>query len=758
MRKDSILVAVFCVLFLGHPFTASAQQAEPVPMARFDGRQVIRVDVQTAEQMQALEAMGLDLWSCHPRRGAVDFMVTPEQKDAVATAGFDFRTYIENVQALIDGERVNVPRGAGFFSDYHPYDEIVTYLNGLAAAHPGLAEMVNVGTSLEGRTIWAIRVTGPDNIGSKPAIFFHGTQHAREWIASMVPCYIADRLLNQYGVDGEITELVDSVEWYLLPVLNPDGYEYTHTTNRLWRKNRRNNGDLTYGVDLNRNWGYGWGDDSGSSAFGSSEQYRGTAPFSEPETQAARDFVLAHPNLVAEIDFHNYSQMILWPFASTEELSDHDGTFAYVGGNMQQAIFDVHGKNYTAGPTYTTIYPVSGGSTDWFYGDQGMWAFGWELRDTGIYGFLLPPEQIIPTCEENLQAVLFLTQWVTNPIWIQPSPFLPSVIPSGSATTVTSRVIPIADVVDPAATELYYRESPADVFAAIAMAPMGGEMFAADLPPAGCGSTPEFYFAAASVTGGSASSPVDAPVDSYFYDVVDMPLADNFETDQGWTVSGDASAGHWERGVPANGLRGDPSEDFDGSGQCYLTENAAGNSDVDGGTTILTSPVMDLSGGATITFGVWFNDYPFGLLGEGDVLTVEAATDAAGTNWQLLQTYDTAHYEWRSASIDVGIDIPATETVRVRFSVSDMPTGDIVEAAIDAFNVTSLNCGTMSVPGDVTGDGEVNLLDFATFAGCFGFSAPGPICAPAEFDASDIDGSGTIDLTDFATLALNFEQ
>ena len=121
MRKSSLLIAGFCVLFLGHPSTVFSQRAEPAPMARFDGRQVIRVDVQSAEQMQALEAMGLDLWSCHPRRGAVDYMVTPEQKDAVAAAGFDFRTFIDNVQALIDGERADVPRGAGFFDDYHPY-------------------------------------------------------------------------------------------------------------------------------------------------------------------------------------------------------------------------------------------------------------------------------------------------------------------------------------------------------------------------------------------------------------------------------------------------------------------------------------------------------------------------------------------------------------------------------------------------------------------------------------------------------------
>src|SRR5690606_2987818 len=137
---------------------------------------------------------------------------------------------------------------------------------------------------IQGREIFEVKITGPGG-GSKPKVVLNGCQHAREWLSPMSVCWAAEQLALGDGVDGQITALLDSVEVHLIPVVNPDGYEFSHDLSRYWRKNRRNNGDGTFGVDLNRNWAYQFGGAS-SSGSGSSEEYRGTAAFSEPETAA----------------------------------------------------------------------------------------------------------------------------------------------------------------------------------------------------------------------------------------------------------------------------------------------------------------------------------------------------------------------------------------------------------------------------------------------------------------------------------------
>ena len=123
----------------------------------------------------------------------------------------------------------------------------------------------------------------------------------------MTNMYAAQQLLGQYGTDNSISEMLDEVDFFVIPVVNPDGYEYTWSSpsRRYWRKNRRVNANGSIGVDLNRNWGAGWGG-GGSSGIAASDIYRGTAPFSEPETQAMRDFYQSNPNVVSNIDFHAF--------------------------------------------------------------------------------------------------------------------------------------------------------------------------------------------------------------------------------------------------------------------------------------------------------------------------------------------------------------------------------------------------------------------------------------------------------------------
>src|SRR5205814_3666495 len=130
---------------------------------------------------------------------------------------------------------------------------------------PDLASKLTVGISTQGRTIYGMRISGPGAPGSKPAMIFDGCQHAREWIAVMVPMYIADALVRNYDTNPTIKSLVDHLEIFIVPIVNVDGYEFTYAVggNRLWRKNRRDNSSVpggagTFGVDLNRNWSVAW--------------------------------------------------------------------------------------------------------------------------------------------------------------------------------------------------------------------------------------------------------------------------------------------------------------------------------------------------------------------------------------------------------------------------------------------------------------------------------------------------------------------
>src|SRR5690606_33568204 len=163
-------------------------------------------------------------------------------------------------------------------------------------------------------TIWALRI----GAGSGTPILVNGTLHAREWIAAMVSTCVADRLVRDYDRDPQIRAFVDRTNLWVVPVVNPDGYQYSWSTNRYWRKNRR----ASHGVDLNRNFSVAWGG-SGSSSNKAAQDYRGEHEFSEPESIAIRDLA-KRERIALHIDFHSYGQMLLYPWDYTgKPTKDH---------------------------------------------------------------------------------------------------------------------------------------------------------------------------------------------------------------------------------------------------------------------------------------------------------------------------------------------------------------------------------------------------------------------------------------------------
>ena len=310
-------------------------------------------------------------------------------------------------------------------SNYHNYTELTAEINRLVAANgPGSAKNImsasSIGTTYEGRQIHLVKIS--DNVGSdeaEPEVLFTANQHAREHLTVEMALYLMNELTSQYGVDSTITNLVNTREIWIAPSLNPDGAEFdvsTPPTYRLWRKNRQPNpGSANIGTDLNRNWDYNFGCCGGSSGLTSSETYRGPFAFSAPETARVRDFTNGRvqggvQQIRTAIDFHTYSELVLWPFGYTTAdtapglSKDERDTFATLGTQMASL------NGYTPEQA-SDLYITDGSIGDWQWGVHKIWAYTFEMFPrTSNPGFYPADENIAAQTARNRSAVLALLQ------------------------------------------------------------------------------------------------------------------------------------------------------------------------------------------------------------------------------------------------------------------------------------------------------------------------------------------------------------
>jgi carboxypeptidase T len=371
---------------------------------RYDGHAVVRVDATTPADVEHVEAIADEVWTHRPGPGPIDVRVAPQRMAELAALGLPLEIRVPDVQARIDAERDRLAarpdpqEGGDFFADFRDYAEVMAKLDAMAAAAPDVAEVVDIGTSLEGRPIKGLRI---GNAGA-PAVLYTGTMHAREWLATMVAMCVADAYVSGYGSDAHVTELLDELEIVVLPMINNDLYVVSWTSDRYWRKNTRDG----YGVDLNRNFGYAWGGE-GASGYPYDETFYGDGPFSEPESAALRDFVEGHGGFVAHIDFHSFAQLVLYPWGHTYDAAPDAADLSSIASAMAGAIAGQTGYDY-APIQGSDLYPASGVVDDWSYGDHAMMAFTIELRGDD---FVVPPSEIAPACAENVAAALTLADW-----------------------------------------------------------------------------------------------------------------------------------------------------------------------------------------------------------------------------------------------------------------------------------------------------------------------------------------------------------
>jgi len=302
---------------------------------------------------------------------------------------------------------------------YHNYEEMTAAIWQAAAAHPDITRVYTIGVTLEGRPIPALKISDDPQTDdpAEPAVLFFGLTHAREHL-TVEMCLAIIRLFTEaYGADPALTNLVNTREIWVIPNVNGDGGEFDIEGGyyHYWRKNRRPNTDGSYGVDLNRNYGYRWGCCGGSSSVPSAETYRGPVPFSEPETQAVRDFVLAHPDITAAITFHTYGELILYPFGYT--YADLPDDMDPADREAFVALADRMAATNGYRPQQASdLYITSGDAVDWLYGERGIFAFTFEMYPTSWNPGFYPPATVIEAqTRRNHAAVIALTAAADNP-------------------------------------------------------------------------------------------------------------------------------------------------------------------------------------------------------------------------------------------------------------------------------------------------------------------------------------------------------
>lgn len=297
--------------------------------------------------------------------------------------------------------------GTGSMGGFYTFAQLQTILDNMRALYPNLiTSKVSLGNSIENRPIYMIKISdNPDVDENEPELMMNALHHAREPMSLTQLVFFMWHLLENYNTDPEIKTLLNSSELYILPCLNPDGYVYNQTTNPngggMWRKNRRPNSGGSYGVDLNRNYGYNYAlDNTGSSPTQTSDTYRGTAAFSEPETNAVNLFCQQHP-FVTTINFHSYGNYLIYPFESLNPNNNPEqALFQQISGFLTQE------NAFVSGNAYQTVgYTANGTAPDWEYGQQTtkvkMFGFTPEIG-ASTDGFWPASTRIVPLCNSTI--------------------------------------------------------------------------------------------------------------------------------------------------------------------------------------------------------------------------------------------------------------------------------------------------------------------------------------------------------------------
>lgn len=408
--KTMRVFVVFLVLLAGMVCVTTVQTQAETP----DLFQQVRILVPDRATLNRIWSAGVDYEGVTGKIGGLmEFVIGPEERTELDRAGIIYEVVIPDLASFYE-ERLSLPLerpegfGYGSMGGFYTYAEVVQQLDSMRLLFPNLiSPKQSIGSTVELRTIWAVKISDNPEVvePSEPEVLYTALHHAREPQGMMTILYYMWWLLENYDAHPEATYLVNNRQMWFIPVVNPDGFVYNQTTNPsgggMWRKNRRSNPGGSFGVDLNRNYGpyYMWNaSNGGSSTSPTSDTYRGTAEFSEPETQTIDAFLRAR-NIKTCFNYHTYGNYVIYPFGylsreNSDSLTYRDWTYdmTTVG-------------RYTNGTDQQTVnYSTRGNSDDYMFGDTTKPVTYTMTPEVGISGFWPSSSQIFPLAIENLHS------------------------------------------------------------------------------------------------------------------------------------------------------------------------------------------------------------------------------------------------------------------------------------------------------------------------------------------------------------------
>ncbi len=688
---------------------------------------LVRVEVKDARHMIRLLKLDLDLAACHaPEANAkeVEVIATAEDIDRIREAGFQATVTIKNLEDHYERElkkdytpgplTLTPALGKGSMGGHYTLAEMEAILDAFAKNHPKICSAkVSIGKSIEGRNIWMVKIS--DNViidENEPEAFYDALHHAREPLSMETTILFMDELLTGYGTDPEATFIVDQRELYFVPCVNPDGYEYNRSIRPggggMWRKNRRNNGNNVYGVDLNRNYTTGWTMPyGGASTSPSSETYRGTAAFSEPEAAALDAFVKSR-NFTQVTSCHTYTGVLLRPWGYQSGDPSNVAEYKQLG-----ALFTVE-NGIPHGSASQLLYIASGTAVDHHHAAHGAISWTPELGKSSEGGFWPNATNLVNIARRHQR--MFRKMALTAGTWLDIEKIAVSEGPGGNNNGIveageTGHVVvslrnqglvaaaagPEA-VLTPVTSGITVGTGKVTLSAPVRLGATSNASTPLTfvVPKSFGGRLVELKL---SVTGGAQT----------FSETLRLPLAPlglavahDMEKDRGFERGGStATSGLWERAAPQATWSGSQpiqpgNQTTPGGSLCWVTDSRAGSNagsyDVDNGYTDLLSPVLDLAHLqlVEVSFQRWYaeslSDDPFEVFVSND----------GGTNWTRILADSNSTGQW--TRFVQQLSIPITSRMQFRFRAQDQ-NASLVEATVDDFTIRGL-----------VGDGTLTLL------------------------------------------------
>jgi hypothetical protein len=413
-RLTALVTATTAGLALIAASLTASPAATAVPRAADTAAQYEVFDVRTAVQRNAIASTGAAIDGIE--HAVAEITATGREVRALRALGFT----VKPAAVEAPGDGVSTFDFPPSDAAYHNYAEMVAEVNAIVARYPAIASKRVLGKSYEGRDIVAVKIS--DNVGTdeaEPEVLYDANHHAREHLTVEMAVYLLHMYADNYATDTRIRNVVNSREIWIVPSVNPDGAEYDVASGsyRSWRKNRQPNAGSRYiGTDPNRNYGYKWGCCGGSSGSTSSLTYRGPSAFSTPENRVIRDFVNSRvvggvQQIKAAMDFHSYSELVLWPFGHTTAdtttgmNADQNSTFSTLGRQMAAT------NRYTPQQS-SDLYITDGDLLDWLWGTHKIFAYTFEMYPTSSSagGFYPPASVITRETSRNKEAALLLAE------------------------------------------------------------------------------------------------------------------------------------------------------------------------------------------------------------------------------------------------------------------------------------------------------------------------------------------------------------